>query len=429
MHQVRKKKQRMLELMEPDYMEKFCCTGSLCPDTCCQEWDIVIDPATCERYEKSEDPEFRRMLSRAIVHREEQGTAGAEEVACIRLGQGGRCLFLRNDGLCMIQRRTEERNLSETCRTYPRVIYVWNENYAERALCVSCPAAASLILGHKGPLRFVSRPIAAAAFAGLRITDEGKRLSEECLPLRRELLAILQDQGLPLLRRLQMADDFFWRAGALSGRRVDRRFHVLAQEEEAARQRLAEGTAEKMPVPSLALAEQELLRLQQILSLRLESRSLRPAFREQLEQAVYFWGMTESLEQESIERYRDAQRRYAAELVPQYSQVLENYVVNGVFKNIFVLEDEEAFYIQWFRLVLQLAVVRLLLMTAVEDADGSLPSCAEVFAIIQRTTRVIGHDSLYLRQAAAVLSGGGREADALRDFCRPMLLERPENQG
>lgn len=429
MYRLRKKKQRMLELMEPDYMGKFSCTGSMCPDTCCQEWDIVMDPATCERYEKSPDLDFRRMLSRAIVHREEQGTDGAKDVACIRLGRSGRCLFLRGDGLCMIQRRTEERNLSETCRTYPRVIYVWNENYAERALCVSCPAAASLILGHKGPLHFISRQIAADAFAGLRITDEGERLAEECLPLRRELLAILQDQGLPLLRRLQLADDFFWRAGALSGRRMDRRFHVLAQEEEAARQQLAEGTAEKMSVPSLALAEQELLRLQQILSLRLESRSLRPAFREQLEQAVYFWGMTESLKQESIERYRDAQRRYAAELVPQYSQVLENYVVNGVFKNVFVLEDEEAFYVQWFRLVLQLAVVRLLLMTAVEDADGSLPSRAEVFAIIQRTTRVIGHDSLYLRQAAAVLSGGGRVADALRDFCRRMLLERPENQG
>ena len=427
MYRLRKKKQRMLELMEPDYMGKFSCTGSMCPDTCCQEWDIVIDPATCERYEKSPDPDFRRMLSRAIVHREEQGPDGAKDVACIRLGQGGRCLFLRGDGLCMIQRRTEERNLSETCRTYPRVIYVWNENYAERALCVSCPAAASLILGHKGPLHFISRQIAADAFAGLRITDEGERLAEECLPLRRELLAILQDQGLPLQRRLQRANDFFWQAGALSGRRVDRRFHVLEQEEEAQRELAAQRAAEPVSL-SIELAAQELASLRKLLLLRLESRTLRPAFRGQLEQAVYFWGMTERPERGAAERYRDAQKRYAAELLPQYSQVLENYVVNGVFKNIFVLEDGEAFYVQWFRLVLQLAVVRLLLMTAAEETDG-LPAGQTVFTMIQQTTRLIGHDSLYLQQAASVLSGGRQEAAALKEFCGRMLLERPENQG
>ena len=402
--------------MEPDYMEHFVCTGSLCPDTCCKEWEIVIDPATCERYAKSEDPDLRHMLSRAIVHHEEQGVKGTEDVACIRLGRGGRCLFLRNDGLCMIQRHTQERKLSETCRTYPRVLYVWNENYVERALCVSCPAAASLILGHKGPLRFVAGQIAADALIGLRITDEGSRLAEECLPLRRELLSILQEQKISLPQRLFLANDFFWQAGALSGHRADRRFHVMVQAEEAECQRIVCEGVETEELP-FSLAEQELLSLRELLLIRLANRSLRPAFRQRLEQALHLWGLTERPERSSVERYRQVQLRYVTEFLPAYGQMMENYIVNGVFQQVFVLESDEAFYIQWFRLVLQLAVVRLLLMTVIKKEAGGMPSCSEVVTIIQQTARLIGHDSLYLQQAASVLSKGRPKADGLRSFC------------
>ena len=76
-----------INITEPDYWPAFVCSGGDCPDTCCQGWDIVIDPATCARYEKSGSREFRKLLSRAVVHRREDGAAGPSEVACIRMFQ------------------------------------------------------------------------------------------------------------------------------------------------------------------------------------------------------------------------------------------------------------------------------------------------------------------------------------------------------
>lgn|GEM_PF-2504559 len=66
-------------------------------------------------------------------------------VARVRLTKEQRCPFLCGDGLCFIQRRSEESNLSETCRTHPRVLRFWGQGYGELSLQVSCPHAADLI--------------------------------------------------------------------------------------------------------------------------------------------------------------------------------------------------------------------------------------------------------------------------------------------
>ena len=36
----------------PDYFEEFRCLAGACPHTCCAKWEVVIDEATAQRYEK-----------------------------------------------------------------------------------------------------------------------------------------------------------------------------------------------------------------------------------------------------------------------------------------------------------------------------------------------------------------------------------------
>lgn len=419
-----KEEKTMLEVIEPDYMAEFSCIGLLCPDTCCRGWDIVIDEATCERYEKSHNAEFKAMISRAIVHRKEETDEGEKDIACIRMGKGKRCLFLCNDGLCMIQRKTEETNLSETCRTYPRVIYIWNEEYAERSLCVSCPAVARLILERKEPLRFVTKKIAVAELDGLRITDKNQRLETDCLPLRRFLIQVLQDRKLSLERRIELANEFFWQAGGLSGHHAEKKFNHLVDLYQQ-KLKIAE-TIRSQDVSAVinnTLIVHQLDGIRQLFFQRLQNPELRPSFRQQLETVLSHWQLNEEsqISQNSVQQYIEDKEFYRLFFLPQYSVLLENYLVNEVFKNIFITEEGAPFYVEWFRLLVQFVIVKALLMSAlIEDPEALVQE--HIIECIRQTSRVIGHDGLYLQQVMSQLSANQlEEAAQLQDFCNRLL--------
>ena len=39
-----------MNLIYPDYYPKFQCLAGACPDTCCKDWQIILDPDTLARY-------------------------------------------------------------------------------------------------------------------------------------------------------------------------------------------------------------------------------------------------------------------------------------------------------------------------------------------------------------------------------------------
>ena len=39
----------MLEVY-PDYYQEFTCLGGACPDTCCAQWEVVVDDDTAALY-------------------------------------------------------------------------------------------------------------------------------------------------------------------------------------------------------------------------------------------------------------------------------------------------------------------------------------------------------------------------------------------
>jgi lysine-N-methylase len=402
----------ILELTEPSYMEKFTCWGGSCPDTCCQRWDIVLDAATCERYAHSRDTGFRHDTAKAIEHRQEAG----QELAVIRLGRGQRCPFLRNDGWCLIQRRTSEFYLSEVCRTYPRVIHIWKDTEAERALCLSCIAAAHLILGRDEPICLRKRELDEAEWAGLRIAGRGQQPLPWSPFLRQQLVEVLQHRLLPLRQRLFLADQLFWQAGHLSGHHAAKHFAELAATWHA---KWEDGRPQLPEAPSAA---GQLEQLQCLVLHRLESQQLRPEFQQRLKALAVSWhfaaGQRPSLAM--ARQYSEGRELYAMEVRPSYGMFWENFLVNGVFKDLFLLADEAAFYAGWFRLLVQMAFLRLLLLTKALDS-GSLPPRDEAVWLAHLVGQEVGHDALYLEQMRRHLAAGGDESAAVQVFCRQMI--------
>jgi len=167
-----------MKVSKPVYFDKFSCIAQACPDSCCKEWDVQIDPETAEKY---------RSLSGDLGQRLRQ-VMTEEDGETVMLLQQGRCPMWRQDGLCRIQAELGHNGLCKTCREFPRLRHDYG-SFVELGLELSCPEAARLIF---------SMPIAP------RITTEQPggetpEYDEEAmvvlLETREQALRLLQDES------------------------------------------------------------------------------------------------------------------------------------------------------------------------------------------------------------------------------------------
>ena len=133
-----------MNLIYPDYYPKFQCLAGACPDTCCKDWQIILDPDTLARYRALPGELGERV-------RASLGEEGGETRFAL---QDGHCPLLAADGLCDIQRALGEDALCRTCGSHPRFSEIYGLT-EEQSLSVSCPAAARLLLERTVPMRFV----------------------------------------------------------------------------------------------------------------------------------------------------------------------------------------------------------------------------------------------------------------------------------
>ncbi len=122
-------------ITKPEYFDSFRCLAGSCPDSCCKEWDVLVDEASAALY-RSLPGKLGEDL-RKHMHMED-----GETVMTIT---DGRCPMWRPDGLCRIQAELGEQALCRTCRDFPRLRHDYGD-FWELGLELSCPEAARLIL-------------------------------------------------------------------------------------------------------------------------------------------------------------------------------------------------------------------------------------------------------------------------------------------
>ena len=122
-------------ITKPSYFDSFRCIASACPDSCCKEWDVQVDPEAAVFYRNLPGPLGDRL--RQVLYDEDGDVYMAIE--------NGRCPMWREDGLCRIQAEQGEGALCKTCREFPRLTHDYG-NFVERGLELSCPEAARIIL-------------------------------------------------------------------------------------------------------------------------------------------------------------------------------------------------------------------------------------------------------------------------------------------
>jgi len=124
-----------MEVRYPAYYYNFHCLASKCPDSCCKEWAVAVDPESAARYQAL--PGSLGDDLRSVMQMEDGDTI-------LRLTSDGRCPMWRQDGLCRIQAQLGEEALCYTCRQFPRLRHDYGD-FVELGLELSCPEAARLI--------------------------------------------------------------------------------------------------------------------------------------------------------------------------------------------------------------------------------------------------------------------------------------------
>ena len=124
-----------MKLTKPTYFDTFRCIAGDCPDSCCKEWDVLVDGDKAALYRSFPGDLGDRLRQ---VLKEEDG----EIYMTI---ENRRCPMWRDDGLCRIQAELGEEALCKTCRDFPRLTHDYGD-FMEYGLELSCPEAARIIL-------------------------------------------------------------------------------------------------------------------------------------------------------------------------------------------------------------------------------------------------------------------------------------------
>lgn len=129
-------------------LDSFRCLGGECSFTCCQGWNISLEPKIVAKWEALEPGPLRQKLLSAVERKPEQN----REILLIRKGANGKCLLLDDSGLCSVHKQSEDL-LAAICRNFPRLI----SDYGSRKLAtanLSCPEVTRLVLAREAADQF-----------------------------------------------------------------------------------------------------------------------------------------------------------------------------------------------------------------------------------------------------------------------------------
>lgn len=120
----------------PQFYDKFKCIADKCPDSCCKDWDVVVDDDSAEFYSTVKGGFGDKLRSLMITDSDGDRIFEA---------QNGKCPFWNDKMLCDIFINCGEEHLCQTCREFPRLVQDYTA-FSEHMLSFACPEAARIML-------------------------------------------------------------------------------------------------------------------------------------------------------------------------------------------------------------------------------------------------------------------------------------------
>lgn len=390
------------KLLQPQYMSQFQCIGPSCEDSCCIGWRVQIDKDTYKRYRECTDNELRVQMDEKVTRHRTNANKG--NYAKIKLKDGS-CPFIDTDKLCSIQRKLGESYLSVTCTTYPRIANTINGT-VEKSLTMSCPEAARMALLKPAVMEFNETEedveIRNTNSKSIDISDYKTAYKPEryIWELRIFIISLLQNRTYSLWQRLVVLGLFC--------RQLDQHISEGKQQEipqligtylNALEREEFKSDLEK--IPNELTIQMELTK--EVADERIFSGVNSKRFMECFSEFLHGIQYTAEASKEEIgQRYAEASSQYYQPFMNTHEYIMENYLVNYVFKNLFPFSGEKHVFDNYVMLAVHYAMIKMLLIGMIGFHKENF-STEHVVKLIQSFSKTVEHNDAYLKTVFRLL--------------------------
>lgn len=382
----------------PVYFEDFKCIGGKCEDSCCIGWNIDIDKVTFKRYFKVQDQEMKRIFQKNVQNNE-RCSSDEVDYGIVKLKKDKRCPFLDEENYCVIHSNLGEDYLSNVCTCFPRVTNKIDETY-EMSLDVACPEAARLILLKEEGIKFVNREEHLGKYIiSAQIDTNLKEVQNTPLRYFKEIrdfcIKIIQDRRFTISERLYSLGCFIEQLEEeIENNNIIKfienyDFALFAKAYSDDDLNLLLSNSNMNYIIQIDLFRKML----KILRVDKDVESIR--FKERTSKMLngYSFDEEENLQGKS-EFYIKAFEEYNEKYFNKYSYILENYLVNFIYNNMFPFNEVLSFFDSYMMLIIRFSFIRFYLVGLYlnnrEENDENIVEFIQVFS------KTIEHHKSYL---------------------------------
>lgn len=352
-------------ILVPQYMKGFKCIGFECEDNCCYGWKVQINQDAYKRYKKVSNGEIKGALEKYVTRNRSNPTI--ENYAKITMNTKGDCPFLRKDKLCNIYKSLGEEYLSKICTVYPRVTNIVNE-IIEKSASLSCPEAARMALLNPDPMEFdeCEEAISTQNLVIYQVnTEEGKysnKVQRYFWDIRIFTISLLQNRKYMLWEKLIMLGFFTRRVEGLTSEGL---IHSIPKLIEEYNSNIEVGmlTEELQGIPTRLEIQIDIIK--KLNDIRL-SGVINANCKEYIQCVSEFLiGLNytdEAIFDDVVARYNEAYENYYKPFMDEHEYILENFLVNNVFKDMFPISDSKNIFDGYISLAVSYGLIKMMLV-------------------------------------------------------------------
>ena len=385
------------KVLAANYLKKFNCIGSACEDCCCiGTWLVSVDKATFFKYRNLPPGPIKELLERNVVRN--RRNPSDENYARVKFGKNNQCPFLGEDHLCLIHLNLGEAFLGKVCRTYPRYSNIV-DGRIEKVASVSCPEAARVALLDPEGIRLEEtlEAVDAPLIPNYQLSAEelhsgrGKYFYE----LRTLTVEVLQNRKYDFWKRLMILGLFYQAVQKSIDAEAAAEIPVIVMKY---RNMAVSGAFQDAfaDIPSATVVQRKILR--QLVGERLKIDKIGYRYFECLKEMLFGLGFVENASEEQLEKaYQGALTDYFLSFMQQYGYVMENYLVNYVFKNLFPIGGGKRVFDNYVVMILHYSLLKLHLLGMLRFHGQDL-NVNHIIKLVQSFAKGVEHTPTYVER-------------------------------
>lgn len=382
----------------PNYMTEFSCIGSACEDTCCSGWAVTVDKDTYKKYKKMRGS----LLKSKFEENVKRNRHNANDINYGKITmENGECSFLDEEKLCSIQVNHGSELLCNTCTVYPRTLHQVN-GVVEKSATMSCPEAARLALLNPEPMEFDEllepREVKGTVVGGIDTSYE-KGAKKYFWELRIFTIQVLQNRAYTISERMVLLGLTLQKVQeCINENRTDDILAVLDRYTVL----IGDGSLKEMiaTIPKNTKVQMEFAKA--LVDIRLQGTVTSQRYVECLGQMLNGLHYREgTLLTDVVEQYEKAFETYYKPFMQDREYILEHYVVNHVFKNLFPFGRKDVFA-DYVMLAVYFGLIKLHLIGMAGHHEGLTEE--NVVKLIQSLSKTVEHNTAYVNRIDTLLS-------------------------